>query len=139
MLLKKPGQWNSSMSAPSAPSQRQLRVGEQIRHMIAETLQRGHFRDEILVDNARNVTVSEVRMTPDLKNARAYVMTLGGKDMDTVLPALNDAASYFQKELGHKLKIKFTPRIRFVTDDSYEQANKIETILKNIHDEKENH
>lgn len=123
--------------APS-PSQRQLRVGEQIRHMLAETLQRGHFRDEILVDNARNVTVSEVRMTPDLKNARAYVMTLGGKDMDIVLPALNEAASYFQKELGHKLQIKFTPRIRFVTDDSYEQANKIEAILKNIHSEKEN-
>lgn len=112
------------------PSQRQLRVGEQIRHIIAETLQRGHFHDNALFDHS--VTVTEVRVTPDLKNARAYVMSLGGDNMDDILPALNDEARTFQKEINRQTNLKFTPRVMFVTDDSFEEANRIEDILRNL-------
>ncbi len=116
----------------SGPTQRQLRVGEQLRHMIAETLQRGHFDDEALIDDAPNVTVSEVRVSPDLKNATAYVMSLGGAHMDEILPALNDAAPYFQKEINRQSELKFTPRLSFVRDHSFEEAQRIEEILHNL-------
>lgn len=116
----------------SGPTQRQLRVGEQLRHIIAETLQRGHFDDEALLDNAANVTVSEVRVSPDLKKATAYVIALGGGNMEHILPALNDAAFYFQKEISHKLNLKFTPRVSFVVDHSFEEAQRIERILDSL-------
>lgn len=114
------------------PTQRQLRVGEQLRHMIAETLQRGHFDDEALLDEAANVTVSEVRVSPDLKKATAYVIALGGKNMDTILPALNEASAYFQKEINRKSELKFTPRLTFVIDQSFEEAQRIERILDSL-------
>lgn len=117
----------------AGPSQRQLRVGEQLRHIIVETLQRGHFHAEILLKNAANITVSEVRTTPDLKQATAFVMALGGKDMDHIVPALNEAAHLFQKNISQKSNLKFTPRIRFKTDDSFDNAQKIENILGNLH------
>lgn len=114
------------------PSQRQLRVGEQLRHVIAETLRRGHFQEEALLDTAHDVTVAEVRVTPDLKHARAYVMTLGGRDMDEILPALNLSAPYFQKEINRQLNLKFTPKVTFVRDTSFDEAQKIDNILKSI-------
>lgn len=115
------------------PSQRQLRVAEQLRHVIVEVLQRGHFHEEALLDGSSNVTVSEVRVSPDLKHATAYVMALGGRDMEHIMPALNDEAPYFQKEINRKLHLKFTPKIRFVTDDSFDEADKIEKILHDLH------
>lgn len=115
------------------PSQRQLRVGEQIRHIIAETLQRGHFHDEILIDIAGGVTVTEVRPSPDLKNATAYVISLGGQDMDKILPALNNNAAIFQKDINDKANLKFTPRIKFKLDTTYENVQKLDEILNNIH------
>ncbi len=114
------------------PSQRQLRVGEQIRHIIAETLQRGHFHNETLLDGGKT-TVTEVRVSPDLKNATAYVIALGGGDMEETLPALNDSASVFQKEINRKANLKFTPRIRFVLDKSFENAQRIDALLHDIH------
>jgi ribosome-binding factor A len=114
------------------PTQRQLRVGEQLRHLIAETLQRGKFNDLVLLDAAHTITVSEVRPSPDLKQARAYVLSLGGVNMDEILPALNEAAPFFQKEIGKKLSLKFTPKITFVKDHSFDEAQKIDTILKNL-------
>jgi len=113
-------------------SQRQLRVGEQIRHCLSETLQRGHFQNPILFKGASMVSVSEVRISPDLKNATAYVRTLGGSEMKEMVDALNDAAGYFQKELGRSMNMKFTPRVRFVIDTSFDEAAKIENILKQI-------
>ena len=118
------------MQHPDGPSQRQLRVGEQVRHAIVEVLQRGKFDDAALLDAGHSVTVSEVRVSPDLKNATAYVLTLGGANMEAVLPALNEAAFYFQKEIGRKLQLKFTPRIKFVRDDSFDEAQKINALLK---------
>lgn len=114
------------------PSQRQLRVAEQVRHILSETMQRGKFNDPILYETAQNVTVAEVRMSPDMKHARAYVMTLGGRDMDLILPALNNAAGLFQRELARQLTMKFTPRVHFVTDETFDEAQKIEELLKKI-------
>ncbi len=118
------------------PSQRQLRVGEQIRHILSETLQRGHFQSEILIEESGRVTITEVRPSPDLKHARAYVMTLGGQRIDAVLEALNDEARVFQKDIGRQSNLKFTPKIRFVTDDSFEQAQRIEELLRGTPDDK---
>ena len=116
----------------AGPSQRQLRVGEQLRHIIVDTLQRGHFQDELLFDAAAQITVSEVRPSPDLKNATAYVTVLGGGDLTDLLKALNDSSSLFQKEIGRQMKMKFTPRLRFVEDESFANAQRIEKILRDI-------
>lgn len=113
-------------------SQRQLRVGEELKHAIVETLQRGHFHDEVLIDAAPGVTVTEVRISPDLKNATAYIMTLGGVDMDDVMKALNNATHFFQKEIGRKLRLKFTPRLRFTGDDTFDNADRITHLLNQI-------
>lgn len=116
----------------NGPSQRQLRVAEQVRHILSETMTRGKFNDPILYEGAQNVTVAEVRMSPDMKHARAYVMTLGGRDMDKMLPALNNAAGLFQKELARKLTMKFTPRVHFVTDETFDEAQKIDALLRKL-------
>lgn len=119
-------------SAHQGPSQRQLRVGEHIRHVIAECLARGHFHDEILLD-AGKVTVTEVRISPDLRQATAYVIALGGKDMEEILPALNHNAPVFQKEINAKSELKFTPKVIFKIDDSFDNAQKLDSILSNLH------
>ncbi len=116
----------------NGPSQRQLRVGEQIRHIMAETLSRGHFHDEVLIDLAGNVTVTEVRPSPDLRQATAYVISLGGLDMNTILPALNDNAQVFQKDINTKANLKFTPRVRFQEDTSFEKVQKLDELLSTI-------
>lgn len=116
----------------AGPSQRQLRVGEELRHVISETLRQGHFHDEVLFEQARNVTVSEVRASPDLKNATAYVMSLGGQNMEEILPALNEASPYFQQEINRKMNMKFTPRVHFKRDESFAEAQKIEGIIQNL-------
>lgn len=118
-------------TSSAGPSQRQLRVGEQLRHIIAETLRRGHFHHEALLD-AGKITVTEVRTSPDLKHATAFVMALGGEDMDKILPALNDAASVFQKDIGRQAQMKFTPKLRFMMDHSFDEARHIENILQDI-------
>ena len=116
---------------PQGPSQRQLRVGEQIRHIVAETLLRGHFHDPVLLD-AGKVTVTEVRVAPDLKHATAYVLSLGGMNMDDILPALNNVAAYFQGEINRKTDLKFTPKLRFVIDDTFDKVQKLDSILNNL-------
>ncbi len=117
----------------NTPSQRQLRVGEQLRHIIAETLQRGHFHTAPLLDMAKNITVTEVRVSPDLKHARAYVVALGGADIAPLLTALAAEAHIFQKEINRQSALKFTPKIQFVKDDSFDKAQRIEDILRDIH------
>ena len=114
------------------PSQRQLRVGEQLRHIIAETITRGHFHDEILL-NASGITVTEVRPSPDLKHATAYVISLGGQNMEEILPALNDAASEFQKDINAKSNLKFTPKVKFREDTSFAEGQKMDALLDNLH------
>ena len=114
------------------PSQRQMRVAEQIRGVISETLHRGHFHEEILVNHAADVTVGGVDVSPDLKNAKIYVMSLNHGDLPDILPALNDNARYFQSEINRKLNIKFTPKVRFFEDESFAEAQRIEALLKSI-------
>jgi len=114
------------------PSQRQLRVSEQIRGVISKTLHGGHFHDPVLVEQAVNVTVGHVDVSPDLKNCSVYVMTLGGKDLEPILKALNKVAPYFQSEINHELNIKFTPRVHFKEDTTFAEADRIEQLLKNV-------
>lgn len=114
------------------PTQRQLRVGEQLRHVIVQTLQRGHFHDAFLLENASMISVSEVRVSPDMKHATAYTVRLGGGDMSEFLNALNANADIFQRDIGHEIRMKFTPKLRFVEDDSFENAAKIDAILHNL-------
>ena len=116
----------------NGPSQRQLRVGEQFRHIIAETMARGHFHDEILLDVASQVTITEVRPSPDLRQATAYVISLGGANMEEILPALNNNANVFQRDINAQSNLKFTPKVRFKEDTSFEKAQKLEALLNNI-------
>jgi len=116
----------------NSPSQRQLRVGEQLRHIVAETLQRGHFHTDPLREDSKTLTVTEVRVSPDLKHARAYVVALGGQDMTAMITALAAEAHIFQKEINRQSALKFTPKIQFVKDDSFDKAQRIEDILREL-------
>ncbi|WP_367716511.1 30S ribosome-binding factor RbfA [Nitratireductor sp. GISD-1A_MAKvit] len=113
----------------SAPSQRQLRVGEQVRHAIAQALQRGELNDEALANTV--ISVSEVRMSPDLKIATAYVSPLGTADKETVVAALNRHARFLRGRITPALRqMKYMPELRFRVDDSFDNFNKIDQLLK---------
>lgn len=114
------------------PSQRQLRVSEQIRGVVSNVLHSGHFRDPLLMEQAANITVGHVDVSPDLKNSSIYVMSLGGKDLPPLLEALNRTSAYFQAEINHHLNIKFTPRVTFKEDKTFAEADRIERLLKSI-------
>lgn len=118
------------------PSQRMLRVGEEIRHALSETLKRESFSDPILYESAHNITITQVTVTPDLKQATAYILRLGGGDVSTVLPALNENAHLFQQSLNRAVKMKFTPKVRFREDESFERVGRIEKILHDLSREK---
>lgn len=118
--------------SPKQPSQRQLRVGEQIKEVIAQSLARGHFFNTVLMNHASAVTVTEVRISPDLKHATAYVISLGGQHMDEILPALNEEAQSFQKDINRQTQLKFTPKLQFRKDDTFDNALRIDTIINNI-------
>jgi ribosome-binding factor A len=111
----------------TGPSQRQLRVGEVIRHAIAQMLSRGDIHDDVLARHV--VTVPEVRMSPDLKLASIYVMPLGGKDVDAVIAALERNKRYIRGEVANAINLKFAPDIRFMADVSFEEATRIDRLL----------
>lgn len=117
-------------SRKSPPGQRPLRVAEQIRHALAEVLQRGHFHDPLLMAESAAITVTAVDIGPDLKHAQAYVMPLGGKNRNDLLRALNDANGFFRSQIASKLDLRYAPKITFRLDDSFDQAEKIETLLR---------
>ncbi len=113
----------------SAPfSQRQLRVGELIKQSLGQIF----LRDEAKVPNinTKNITVTEVRMSPDLKNARAYVIPLGGKDTDKAVSVLTEFSHRIRKVLSKKVDMKFLPRVSFVSDKSFDYAAKIEKLIQ---------
>ncbi|MEL7543561.1 MAG: 30S ribosome-binding factor RbfA [Pseudomonadota bacterium] len=112
----------------SGPSQRQLRMGEVVRHALAEIFRDTEIRDDDLT--GAFITVSEVRVSPDGRNATAYVMPLGGKNADIVLPALNRHAKFLRGELGHNIDLKFTPALDFRIDRSFDESQKIDRALK---------
>ncbi len=112
------------------PSQRQLRVGEVLRHALAEVFRESHIHDPDLVE--RSITVTEVRVSPDLKNATAFVMPLGGAAAESVLPALKRAAPYLRGQLGRHLALRHTPSLRFEFDASFDQAGRIDALLRDV-------
>ncbi|MEZ5815907.1 MAG: 30S ribosome-binding factor RbfA [Hyphomicrobiaceae bacterium] len=120
-------QIRAGASPASGPSQRQLRVGELVRHKLAEMLSRGEIHDETLASHV--VSVPEVRMSPDLRLATAYVMPLGGKDAGPVLAALDRNKRYIRGEIAHALSLKFAPDIRFRFDESYDEGARIDALL----------
>lgn len=114
-------------SSTRAPSQRMLRVAEQIRHVIAELLARGEIHDDVIASHT--ITVTQVRMSPDLRLATAFVMPLGGKDTPQVLAALERHRRFIRGEIAHRLELQFSPDVRFRDDDTFEEAMRIEQLL----------
>jgi ribosome-binding factor A len=112
----------------AAPTQRQLRIGELIRHALSELLTRGEIHDDVLA--AHMVTVPEVRMSPDLRLATVYVMPLGGKDVQPVLAALDRNRKFIRSEVAHAVNLKFAPDVRFLADETFDEARRIEEILR---------
>src|ERR1043166_8124225 len=110
------------------PSQRQLRVGEMLRHALSDVLRRGEIRDPDLA--GVSVTVTQVKPSGDMRHATVFVEPLGGKNAPQVIAALNRCARYLRGDMGHMITLKFTPDLRFVEDKSFAEAEKIETILK---------
>ena len=111
-----------------APSQRMKRVGELIRHALADLLSRGGLNDPVL--DGHMVTVPDVRMSPDLKLATAYVMPLGGRDVAPVMEALERNRKTLRTEIAHRVAMKFAPDIRFKVDDSFDYGAKIDALLE---------
>jgi ribosome-binding factor A len=114
-------------TSEKAPSQRQLRAGELIRHALAEILARGEVHDPVLENHV--ITVPEVRMTPDLRLATIYVMPLGGKDAKDVVDALERNKRFLRGEIAHRVNMKFAPEVRFRIDERFDEAARIEKLL----------
>lgn len=112
---------------PAGPSQRQLRVGELIRHKLAEMLARGEIHDDVLSSHV--ITISEVRMSPDLKLATAYVMPLGGRDTAPVLEALRRHSRFIRGEIAHAVNLRSAPEVRFREDETFEEVSRIDRLL----------
>lgn len=114
--------------ASAEPSQRQLRVGEEIRHALSEILAREAFRDPDL--QGVSVTVTEVRLTPDLRVATAFVTPLGGEDIERTVAALNRAAGFVRGRLSGMIHLKFMPSLQFEADRSFDAANRVDALLR---------
>ncbi|HXD14730.1 MAG TPA: 30S ribosome-binding factor RbfA [Xanthobacteraceae bacterium] len=112
----------------SPASQRQLRVGELIRHEVADMLARGEVHDPVL--EGRMITVPEVRMSADLRLATIYIMPLGGRDGEQVLEALERNKRYMRGEIARRVNLKFAPDIRFRIDERFDEAERIEKLLR---------
>lgn len=123
-------------------SVRVLKVSERVRHILSELLARQEVHDETV--SAANIAVTEVRMTPDLRNATAYVKPLLGKEEDEIVTALRQNTAYLQREVAKRLGLKFAPKLKFRADESFEEAGRIEQLLadpkvaRDLGDEEEN-
>jgi len=112
----------------AGPSQRQQRVAELIRHALAEVLQRGDIQDPVLGSHV--VTVPEVRMSPDLKLATAYIMPLGGQDERPVIAALERNKKLLRQEVARRVNLKYAPDLRFRRDETFDEAARIDALLR---------
>ena len=112
----------------AGPSQRALRAGEVIRHAVADILSRGEVHDPVIQGHV--ITVPEVRMSPDLKLATIYVMPLGGRDVQKVVEALERNKRWLRGEIAHRVNLKFAPDIRFRMDERFDEAARIEKLLR---------
>ncbi|WP_443019569.1 30S ribosome-binding factor RbfA [Sphingomonas phyllosphaerae] len=109
-------------------SVRTLRVGEQVRHILSEILQRGDVHDETLASHM--VSVTEVRMSPDLRHATVFVKPLLGKDEEAVLKALRTNTAYLQREVATRVKMKYAARLKFLADESFDEGSHIDSLLR---------
>ncbi|MGF1611769.1 MAG: 30S ribosome-binding factor RbfA [Kiloniellales bacterium] len=114
-------------SGGRAPSQRQLRVGEALRHALAAVLTQGGFKDPLLSDAM--ITVTEVRVSPDLRDATAFVTPLGGVALQETVAALNRAAGFIRSRLAPELELRFLPRLSFQADHSFEDAMRLRAVM----------
>src|SRR5258706_6004156 len=115
-------------SSATGPRQRQLRVAEEIRHILAGILLRGDLRDPALL--GVSVTVSEVRISPDLKNATVYSLPFGKASVADVMKGLNRSAPYLRSQVGHVLNLRYAPTLTFVPDRSFDEAKHIDELLR---------
>ena len=115
-------------ATPAMRSVRLLKVGEQVRHVLSELLLRQEVHDAVLT--ARSVSVTEVRMSPDLRHATVFVKPLLGKDEEVVLKALRTNIAFFQRELAGRLKLRFAAKLKFLGDESFDEAARIEALLR---------
>ncbi|GJE25973.1 30S ribosome-binding factor RbfA [Methylobacterium organophilum] len=113
---------------PSGPSQRQQRVAELVRHALAEVLQRGDLQDPVIASHV--ITIPEVRMSPDLKLATAYVMPLGGQDETPVIQALERNKRVLRQEVARRVNLKYAPELRFRRDETFDEAARIDALLR---------
>ena len=121
---------NSKPKNNSTKSQRQLRVGEELRHLISNALLRETFYDQIIENNT--ITVTEVNVSPDLKNAKVYIMPLGGGNKSDVLESLNKANGRIKKLISNNINLRQFPKLQFKIDETFEYAKNIENILQKI-------
>ena len=112
-------------------SVRLLRVGEQVRHVLSELLQRGEVHDEVLSNHL--VSITEVRMSPDLRHATVFVKPLLGQDEEAVLKALRQNTAFFQREVARRVRMKYAARIKFVADESFDEGSHIDRLLRSEH------
>ncbi|AXU17850.1 30S ribosome-binding factor RbfA [Novosphingobium sp. THN1] len=112
---------------PETRSVRLLKVGEQVRHILSELLTRQEVHDDVL--SAHSVSVTEVRMSPDLRHATVFVKALLGKDEEVVLKALRTNTAYFQREVAQRLRLKYAAKLKFLPDESFDEASRIEQLL----------
>jgi ribosome-binding factor A len=118
----------SKDNKPTGPSQRMLRVGELVRHALAAMFARGEIEDDALRGSV--ITVPEVRMTPDLKIANAYIMPLGGMHAEEIVAALNRHRKYVRGRVAPQINMKYAPEVRFYVDDTFEEASRIDSLLR---------
>ena len=121
---------NKRYKVSSVKSQRQLRVGEELRHLISSALLRESFYDDYIKNN--NITITEVNVSPDLKNAKVYIMPLGGENKLDVLNSLNKVSGRFKKIISSNISLRQTPKLVFKIDETFEYAKKINDILDKI-------
>jgi len=114
-------------SSSHGPTQRQLRVGEMLRHALSDILREREIRDPGL--EGVSVTVTQVKPSPDMRHATVFVQPLGGANAEAIVNALNRHRGFLRGELGHAIELKFTPELRFVEDTSFAEAQRIERIL----------
>lgn len=114
-------------STPETRSVRLLKVGEQVRHVLSELLMRQEVHDDVL--SAHSVSVTEVRMSPDLRHASVYVKPLLGADEEDVIKALRTNTAFFQREVAQRLKLKYAAKIKFLPDESFDEASRIDRLL----------
>ncbi|MDP3163513.1 MAG: 30S ribosome-binding factor RbfA [Reyranella sp.] len=123
-----PRRRSSEREKNRAPGQRQLRVGEELRHLLAQLLERGNMHDHDLRD--ASITVTSVDVSPDLRNATAFVVPLGGKDEERLLAALRRAAPWFRARVSESAGLRSAPEIRFELDRTFDEAQRIDALLR---------